>query len=610
VYRLFFKGEESAMKKKLLFISVSCLMMVSVILASCNDTTPEQSAKLGSPETSTVSSSETTITDKEDIVAQGFRNPDEPKYGGTYTFIGRDLQGFDPAKYLTMDCGAMYFVSDYAVSGDWTKGPAGTNEIDWTSGFVGRYDVFKGAYAESWEIPDMNTLIFHVRKGVYFEDKPPVNGREMDAYDFEYSWNRAWFTEGAYHPMSVPADAKPTSIKALDKWTVEVKVPEVQIGIVWVVTGAMAWIYPHEVIDEYGDMTDWKNLVSSGPFTLTDYVSASSITYTRNPNYWEHDPFNPENQLPYVDEVKSLILTDTSTQLAALRTGQVDKMSNISWEDHDLLMTQCPELQSRKAFVMTNFIWGRIDKENLPFKDVKVRQAMNMAINKQEIIDDYYNGNAVLLGWPFLPSQAFSRWYTPLEEMPQDVQDLFTYNPERAKELLTEAGYPDGFKTTVVCDAIDTDFLSIIKNYLDGVNIDMQIQSLEGSVFASVLRGRTHEEMIYKFASTDWPARMRECRIEHFDCHSFYDSLVTREMYNSLSKNLFDSNIVDSVLKEYGPFILKEAIGIYLPMAQKYIMWWPWLQNYQGETVMGYSMAEYHARYIWIDADLKASMSK
>ncbi|NLE07798.1 MAG: ABC transporter substrate-binding protein, partial [Dehalococcoidales bacterium] len=65
-----------------------------------------------------------------------------------------------------------------------------------------------------------------------------------------------------------------------------------------------------------------------------------------------------------------------------------------------------------------------------------------------------------------------------------------------------------------------------------------------------------------------------------------------------------------SVLKEYGPFILKEAIGIYLPMAQKYIMWWPWLQNYQGETVMGYSMAEYHARYIWIDADLKASMSK
>ena len=87
-----------------------------------------------------------------------------------------------------------------------------------------------------------------------------------------------------------------------------------------------AFIYPPEVIEEHGDAQDWRNLVGTGPYMLTDWVKDSSVTYTKNPNYWGYDEKFPENRLPYLDEVKSLIIPDSSTLLAALRTGKIARM--------------------------------------------------------------------------------------------------------------------------------------------------------------------------------------------------------------------------------------------------------------------------------------------
>jgi len=594
------------MKKKIIWILVSLVMGLSLVIASC---APKEAAKEKEVGKATVvTGEEKTVAEKVAEEKPEILPPEVPKYGGTYTYIGADIRGFDPVKFLTMDCTANHFVCGYAMMGDWTKGPAGTNEIDWNNGFVGRSDVWAGNFAESWEIPDQNTIIFHVRKGIKFQNKAPVNGRELTAYDFEYSWNRAWFAPGAYHPTSVDKDAIPTSIKAIDKYTLEIKAPAKQLGIVWLLTGAMAWIYPHEVIDVYGDMTDWHNLVGAGPFMLADYVPGASVTYTKNPTYWEHDPFHPENQLPYLDTVRALIIPDLSTQLAALRTGKVDKMASISWENGELLLKQCPDLKYVVKFGGATFLWGRLDKPELPFKDIRVRQALNIAINKQEIIDDYYNGHAVMLGWPYLPTSSYAPWYTPLEEMPEEVQMLYKYDPEKAKQLLKDAGYPQGFKTKVQCSSVDVDFLSMIREYLLKVNVDMVIEPLEPSIFTSVLRARKHDEIIYKFGTLHWPARFLEVRKESFDDHSFFESTTTREWYNTITANYWKPDVVDPILKKYGPFVLGQAIGIWLPVPETYIMWWPWVQNYHGEQMMGFTQVEFHTRYIWIDTALKKSM--
>ena len=83
----------------------------------------------------------------------------------------------------------------------------------------------------------------------------------------------------------------------------------------------------------------------------------------------------------------------------------------------------------------------RMDQK--PFNDIRVRRAMNLAINKKEIIDSFYGGNAEMHTYPFPPS--FKDVYTPLEKLPPSARELYTYNPEKAKKLLAEAGYPNGF---------------------------------------------------------------------------------------------------------------------------------------------------------------------
>ncbi len=597
------------MNKKLLTL-LTCLMVLVLVVISCGtkETTGEVVSEKGNEEVVvTVKETEKTETTPEEETVSP--TADTPKYGGTHNMVMlSDIRGFDPVKIFPNDCTASHLVHLYPMVGDWAKGPAGTGEIDWKNGFVGRTDVLKGIYIESWEITDDTTILVNVRKGVRFQNKAPVNGREMTADDFVYSWNRAWFTPGAYHAGSVDADARPISVTALDKYTVEFKVPAKQLGIVWLLTGAWAWIYPREVIDTYGDMTDWRTMVGAGPFMLFDYIVGTSVTYTRNPDYWEKDPLHPENQLPYLNTVKGFIITDLSTRQAAFRTGKVDSLSGVSWEDGELLLRQAPDIVYDKGYGATNFIWARQDKPELPFDDIKVRQAMNMAINKQELIDDYYQGNAVMLGWPFLPTPSYEIWFTPLEEQSAAVKDLFTYNPEKAKQLLADAGYPDGFKTKVQCLSNDADFMSMISSYLADVGIDMEIAPMETSIFTSVFRARSHDELIARPGTNHWPARFLEVRIEAVDNQSYFESPVTREWYNTLCANYWNPDIVNPILKAYGPFVLEQATAIWLPIPMTYTMWWPWLQNYRGELTMGFTQMSFHVTYVWVDMDMKRAM--
>ena len=595
------------MKKRIVWLVVSCLMVISLVMASCGPA-EEEEVEIGEAEV--VIEGEEEEVEEEVVEEEGLLPPEVPKYGGTLTVGWMGNSGWDPFNMMFIFTGHIYINSQPLMSGDWAKCPAGTGENDALASFGGRIELMTGWLAESWELPDAETIIFNIRKGVYWQDKPPVNGREFVADDAVWTINRAFEMPRTWHHMFTVAGNNPTSVKALDKYTVEIKVkPEVRAMLLLEI-GNQLRICPPDITEVYGDMEDWRNACGTGPWILVDAVPDVSNTYERNPNYWQYDPIHPENRLPYPDKLVTMFIADASTRQAAFRTGKLDAQYNTTWEDWELFMKQCPDLKYVQTLPDFSPILGmRVDKPELPYHDIRVRRAMNMAVNKQEIIDEYYGGHADMLNYPVKDMKVFEPYFIPLEEMPESVQELFTYNPEKARQLLTEAGYPDGFKTVVQTTAAGADFQSILKEYYRKVGIDMEIETVEGGAMGGISVGRTHKELLMGVGKTSLPFFFWTTRLEDMHNKSLWESERVRAAYNEMNQVLgVDDAAVARIMRDISPHILENAPYVFLPISHAFTMWWPWLQNFRGEQDIGYCAQASQWTFIWIDEALKKHM--
>ena len=359
------------MKKKIVWLVVSCLMALSLVMASCGPAEEEEEVEIGEAEVVIEEEEEEEEVEVEEE-EEGLLPPEVPKYGGVITSVNfGDPAGFDPAVVMSIMTPLIYFTHDKLIRGDWAKGPAGTGDTDWLGWVLCNWDDFGPSIAESWETPDAGTIVYHIRKGCHYWDKAPMNGREITADDVVFSIERQWWAPMGFHTVSWGAVNRPTSVKALDKYTVEMKVDPDMVGMHLCQTGAFLYIEAPEVVEQYGDYNDWENMVASGPWIITDYVVGSAITLEKNPNYWAHDPVHPENQIPYADTLKRLIIPDSSTRLSALRTGKIDYLQSLSWDDYKLLSAQHPEMLTQNTYGYTGFLVARVDKPELPFADVR-----------------------------------------------------------------------------------------------------------------------------------------------------------------------------------------------------------------------------------------------
>ncbi len=220
MWKTFRTIQEGSVKKKIIWLAVSGIMVLSLVLASCapaaSPTTPTPPAAPITAATATTPQTEQTgivklsLKKLDGTLVQ--KSVEGPRYGGEYvTALTTAIVSWDPfistLSYLT----GIQATNDFVAAGDWTRGPVGTGETTWPGIFSAPYSV--GGFTESWEIPDADTIILHIRKGIHWALNPNseasrlVNGRELDANDVAYCTNRliaypaaqrSWFASAQY----------------------------------------------------------------------------------------------------------------------------------------------------------------------------------------------------------------------------------------------------------------------------------------------------------------------------------------------------------------------------------------------------------------------------
>jgi peptide/nickel transport system substrate-binding protein len=225
---------------------------------------------------------------------------------------------------------------------------------------------------------------------------------------------------------------------------------------------------------------------------LAAYEPKVKSIFTKNPKYFR-------TGLPYIDEVQFIVLDDDSTASAAYMSGQLDFgwgfVNTIRLEELAEFKTRHPEWHYEQfLWNVSSYIYMHTDQP--PFNDQRVRQAISMAINRQEMIDTIGMGQSKMN--TAVPA-ALRDWHVPVDQL-GDGARYYQYNPDEAKRLLKDAGHPRGFKTSMLVhtgySSIWADIIDLVANYLREVGIDVQIQNKEYGAYIKALVGRDYEGMM------------------------------------------------------------------------------------------------------------------
>ena len=617
------------MNKKCVLLTFCVLTSIVLFIVSCGPGTSTTTT----PQTTTVQPTTTTGAPPPTTTPSSGK----AKYGGTITI--RELT--DPtccdsaANRLMSGSLILWYSHEQLLKFDWAKGQAGTGEYS-TLAVASPEAMMGGEIAESVELPNPNTWVLNIRQNVHYQQTGTeagklVNGRQMTADDVVWAYQRN--IKGPNTALSVlqPRLAATMDIKKTGPWQVTITAPVQPVTAQWWVIegGGYGFMYPKEIVDKYGDLNNWRNSVGTGPWILEDWVPGSSVTFRRNDNYWGKNPAGPGkgDQLPYADRVKRLIIPDSSTFFAAVRTGKMDMSGPVTFDDFTELNRTAPQLEYLEylgdGFANAHAVNFNLADKSKPWADKRVRQALMMATDYDTIVNGYFKGKAerdtVLVNKNFE-----GKGYKPLSTMAQSVQDLYKYNPDKAKQLLKDAGFPNGFKAEVLVPSVPdsiVDQASILKDMWSKVGVDLTIKPTDSTALTTIVtRTFSWPDMFYGTFSGGTVASFGFSLYTYFgyyrgDARPQFASRtdaggtpdpVIEAAFEETQKNIYVNwPAAYKAVEEIRPYLIENAFRVPFPQPLNYSMWWPWMKNTYGA-----GPTAYYLKYYWIDQNLKQSMGK
>jgi ABC-type transport system substrate-binding protein len=324
--------------------------------------------------------------------------------------------------------------------------------------------------AESYEIsPDGKIYTFKLRKGVKFH-----NGREVTADDFKYSFDRVTNPEtqspGAgffssivgYDDVSAGKAKSLTGVTVVDPYTLKIELTAPNATLLHVMAINFASVVPKEEVEKYG--ADFgKHPVGTGAYKMADWTLGQHIVLERNKDYWKAG-------VPKLDKITFEIGQEPVVALLRLQKGEIDIPGDGIPPAKFLEVKNDPnykDLIIQGGQLQTGYVTMNVKMK--PFDNVKVRQAVNMAINKDRIVK-IINGRAVPANQPLPPSMpGYDKSYKG-----------YPYDPAAAKKLLADAGFPDGFSTELYVYNTDPNprIAQAIAQDLSGIGIKAEIKAL------------------------------------------------------------------------------------------------------------------------------------
>jgi peptide/nickel transport system substrate-binding protein len=326
--------------------------------------------------------------------------------------------------------------------------------------------------AESWEFPDPRTAVFRLRRGVRFH-----SGAEMTAEDVKFTLERV-LNPATRSPGRSFIDVI-TGIETPDRYTVRVKMQFPLASLLSGLASANLSIVEKAAVERHGNLQ--RNVAGTGPFMLAEWVPDNFMRLVRNPNYFRQG-------MPKFDTLIIRVIPDQASLLAGVRTRALD-MATIN---QGAVITQARR-ESGIVVMQKAGLNLRIFAFNTtrpPFTEARVRYALSFAIDRNSIVNTAEFGYAAVSG----PVPASTPWALPSSRFPS-----YTQNVARARQMLSEAGYPNGFATRIVTSPTYEGGIAVaqvIQEQLRAVGVNATLETIEWGTYINRWVARDFDTMI------------------------------------------------------------------------------------------------------------------